>query len=93
MRPIMRSRRVRDPHLVAKADFIGGVAEHLNHAAGSHEFDRLVLVAPPRSLGELQRHLGADAAAKVTAAFGKDLTRLPLTELDEHLAAMSQAPH
>jgi len=82
----------QDPHMALKVAFIDSVAEHLNKEADSDAFDRLVLIAPPRSLGELRGALGPRAAAKVFAAFGKDLTKLPLDELDQHLAAMSQTP-
>lgn len=82
----------QDPHLVAKTEFVDGVAEHLNQASGKGAFDRLVLVAPPRSLAELRERLDAGTAAKVAAAYGKDLTKLPLAELEQHLAAMSRAP-
>jgi len=83
----------QDPHIVLKAAFIDSVADHLNKAAAGKSFDRLILIAPPRSLSELKDRLDPDAAAKVTAAYGKDLTKLPLAELDQHLAAMSQAPN
>lgn len=79
-----------DPHQALKAAFIDKVAEHLNRAEGSGAFDQLVLIAPPRRLGELRDHLGARTAAKVAASFGKDLTKLPLAELEQHLASMSQ---
>jgi protein required for attachment to host cells len=83
----------QDPHIALKTAFIDSVAEHLNKAAGSKAFDRLILIAPPRSLSELKDRLAPDTAAKVAAAYGKDLTKLPLDELNKHLAAMSQEPN
>jgi protein required for attachment to host cells len=81
-----------DPHMALKTAFIDTLADHLNLAEGRKEFDRLILIAPARCLGELRHRLGAATAAKVTAALAKDLTKLPLDQLDQHLAGVSRAP-
>ena len=68
--------------------FLRRVATHLNQADTQKSYDALILFAPPHALGELRRHLSAEAGKKVKAAIAKDLNKLPLTELPEHLPTL-----
>lgn len=78
-----------DPHAQAKSAFLRGVAERLNRAAGEKAFDALILFAPARCLGELREALDEKTLGKIKASAPKDLTKLPLAELPEHLAALT----
>jgi protein required for attachment to host cells len=66
-----------DPHARAKTALARDVARHLEEAARTAKFDRLVVVAPPRALGEVRAALGPEAGRRVIAEVKKDLTRLP----------------
>ncbi len=79
----------QDAHAQVKAAFLRGVAEHLNEAAGKKAFDALILFAPPRCLGELREALSEATRSKIKATAPKDLTKLPLAELPEHLEALT----
>jgi protein required for attachment to host cells len=46
----------------------------------------VVLIAPPRVLGELRKHLSVKAQAKVKGEIDKDLTRHPISEIEKALA-------
>ncbi len=46
-----------DYRKLEKHKFAVAVADAINRASLAKEFDRLILVAPPRSLGELRQHL------------------------------------
>lgn len=72
-----------DWHTWEKHLFAKSLADSLNAAAAAGKFDRLVLVAPPQSLGELRAALNKKAKEKVHAEINKDLTHLP----DRDLAA------
>ena len=74
-----------DPHQHEKAVFVHDVADYVNAAAQKGRFDRLVLVAPPRVLGELREYLSDAAKANVKGELHKDLTKTPLHELPTHL--------
>ena len=74
-----------DWHEFEKTAFAGEVAALLNAAARGKAFDRLVLVAPPKTLGALRGALDKQTAALVTGELGKDLTNHPLSELPRHL--------
>ncbi len=71
-----------------KHDFTARLAAVLDKACGEGQFDRLVLVAPPRSLGELRSLLSARVKKAVSHEVGKDLTNATPTELREVLADM-----
>jgi protein required for attachment to host cells len=48
-------------------------------------FDRLVLVAPPKFLGQLRAELSAPLAACVTKSFSADYTHVPDGDLPDHV--------
>ena len=75
-----------DWHEYEKHLFARMIAADLDKAAERRAFDRLVLVAPPKSLGELRAALGAETRKKVTAELAKDLTSIPDHDLAPHLA-------
>lgn len=75
-----------DWHAYEKHLFAKSMAKVLDEAAMAKAFDRLVLVAPPRVLGELRAALGAQTRALVKAELNKDLTHLAPHELLPHLA-------
>ncbi len=70
-----------------KQQFAQKLAQLLETAAERNEFDRLILVAPPRVIGDLRASLGRHAKAKIAAEFEKDLTALNPQEIAERLAA------
>ena len=55
--------------------FANDVAKILDEAATSGAFDRLVLVAPPKTLGDLRKHLGDVAGKRVHGEIDKDLVQ------------------
>jgi protein required for attachment to host cells len=74
-----------DPQRYAKFEFARDLAERLEEAAHAHRFDKLVLVAAPKTLGDLRDLLPDAVKAKVVAEIDKDLTKVPLHELPKHL--------
>jgi len=74
-----------DYHTFEKQRFARDVAAMLDAAEAQGKFDRLVLVAPAKTLGELRRVMGAASLDKVTAELGKDLTHVPVRGLEHHL--------
>ncbi len=74
-----------DWHEQEKQDFLKAVAARLDAAAAEKVFDRLILIAPAKALGELRAALGRGATAKVTGELSKDLTKIPTRALPGHL--------
>jgi protein required for attachment to host cells len=75
----------QDPHRAAKESFLCKLADELDRANERGAFDQLVLYADPHSLAVLRQKLNETTRAKVAAEFPKDLTKVPLPELDRHL--------
>lgn len=75
-----------DPHDQLEAEFLVRI---VTAVAGRHEqgeFDRLVVVAPPKALGLIRAKL-PDALRKVVLAeIAKDLTKTPDADIAAHLA-------
>lgn len=72
-----------DPHQQLKVQFVERIAATLE--SSFEDYDRLILVAPPETLGLLRKSLPAAVAAKVSGELGKDLTRTPFEALPSHL--------
>lgn len=65
-------------------------AEHIAEFVNSQEADdapQLVIVAPPRTLGVLRRHLSRDVANRLAAEIPKDLVKHPIPEIERLLTA------
>ncbi len=75
-----------DWHRFAKELFARDVAKALEAAAGRKLYNALVLVAPPRTLGDLRQALGKHASALVTREIAKDLTNVADHDLPAHLS-------
>jgi protein required for attachment to host cells len=63
-----------DWHQQAEDRFAVRVAQVLYKKAHEHEFERLIVVAAPRTLGTLRSAFRKEVAQKVTAEIPKDLT-------------------
>ncbi len=74
-----------DWHEQQKQDFLKALAARLDRAAAQKAFDRLILVAPAKALGELRAALGQAAAGQVAGELPKDLTKVPAQDLPRHL--------
>jgi len=76
-----------DPVREAERRFAETVVQALNERHARHEFDRLVLVMGPRTMGVVRLLLPADLQKCVRSELLKDLVHLTNTELKEHLLA------
>ncbi len=74
-----------DPRRYEAQAFSRGIAEILEAARKQGSFDRLVVVAPPKALGDLRAEFSGKLRDLVTAELNKDLTKIPVHELADHL--------
>lgn len=74
-----------DPHEQEEARFTEHLAGEINHAALEKKFDRLILAAPPRTLGILRKALSEHASTRVIAELDKDLTKASPADLAGHI--------
>jgi protein required for attachment to host cells len=79
-----------DWHQIAEDRFVHEIAEVISSAFERHEFDALVIAAPPTALGEMRKALPDQIRDHVLTEINKDLTHLPLPDLEvvipKHLA-------
>jgi protein required for attachment to host cells len=68
-----------------KERFAKIIATYLNTARTERQFNRLVLIAPARLLGELRQHLHKTAKMSVIAELDKDLIHYDSKVLATHL--------
>ena len=74
-----------DPHEHAKHEFIRQVTKAIKEGLNEHAYEQLILVAPPKALGDLRAGIDPQAAKLVKAELHKDLTHLTPYQLGEHL--------
>lgn len=74
-----------DWHEVEEERFARAIAERINAGAEANEFSEIVIVAPPKTLGEIRKDLSKKAQGKVAGELGKDLTRHPLADIEKAL--------
>jgi len=75
-----------DWHDRAEEQFASEIAETLYKMEHAREFDELVVVAPPKMLGDLRAAFRAEVAQCVVAEVAKDLTAHPVPELAKALS-------
>jgi protein required for attachment to host cells len=76
-----------DPNREQKRRFARRVAEAVEERQAAGSFDRLVVVAPAATMGDLRAVLSEKVKAAVTAEVVADLTNTPVSELPARLAA------
>lgn len=77
-----------DPHRNAKHDFAREMAKFLDQENTKNSYDRLIIVAPPQTLGDLRSELTNAARKKLTGEINKDLTHIPIGEIADHLGSV-----
>lgn len=71
-----------DPHDKVSGEFAAALAEVLDQGRVGHEYERLVLVAPPRFLGQLRDCLDEQVARLVADSRHKDALRDSAEEIE-----------
>jgi len=75
-----------DPHRHEQRAFTQKVARLLEDNRKQDSFDRLIIVAPPKALGDLREALSVGVSERVTGELSKDLTKVPVHSLSGHLS-------
>jgi protein required for attachment to host cells len=69
-----------------KRRFAESIAHKLQQACENKLFDQLILVAPPKMIGELREHMSKNIDTKIVATLPKDLRQYHGKELMKHLS-------
>ncbi|HEX8654939.1 MAG TPA: host attachment family protein [Allosphingosinicella sp.] len=76
-----------DFHQLEKDRFAHDTAEMLKRLALRNEYEQLVVVAPPKTLGELRKHYHKEVEKRLAAEIPKDLTNMPVRDIERVLLA------
>lgn len=76
-----------DYHALEEARFAADTAELLKKRALRNDFDSLIIVAPPRTLGELRKHYHKEVEKRLVGEIAKDLTGHPVEEIEKIITA------
>jgi len=74
-----------DFHQLEEDRFAAEAAEMLKQRALRNDFENLIVVAPPRTLGELRKHYHKEVEKRLSGEVAKDLTGHPVTEIEKIL--------
>ena len=75
-----------DFHQQDENRFAADAADMLKRAALAGDFERLIVVAPPRTLGELRKHYHKEVESRIVGEVAKDLTNQPVDAIASALA-------
>jgi protein required for attachment to host cells len=74
-----------DWHEIEKDLFTKRVSRRVEDLVRKRAAPALVIVAPPHILADLRRALHSDVKARIVAEIDKDLTKLPVWEIERHI--------
>ena len=87
-------RHGTDPNVTTgdelKQHFTTQIADELSRAWATKSFDKLVLIAPSKMLGDLRDQLDKSVLPHIVGSLSKDLTHLSARELATHLNASKE---
>ncbi|KKI17682.1 host attachment protein [Sphingomonas sp. ABOLG] len=74
-----------DYHQLEEDRFAADAAELLKKRAFSNEYDSLIVIAPPKTLGELRKHYHKEVTDRLSGELAKDLTGHPIADIEKAL--------
>lgn len=85
--PIRSAMEQTDWHNIGKQRFARTVASALDRVLEGSHLERIVIVAPPRTLADLRRSYSPAVEKRVVAEIAKDLTGLTISDISQYLTA------
>jgi protein required for attachment to host cells len=77
-----------DAHDIEEQRFAAETAETLRQGALTGEYERLVVMAPPKTLGRLRKNYHPEVEKRMLREIGKDVTGHPVGEIEKMLMAV-----
>ena len=74
-----------DFHQLEEDRFAAEAADLLKRRALANDYESLIIVAPPRTLGELRKHYHVEVTQRLKGEIDKDLTGHPIPEIEKAL--------
>jgi protein required for attachment to host cells len=76
-----------DFHQLEEDRFAAETAELLRKRALQNDFESLIIIAPPKTLGELRKHYHKEVEKRLAGEIAKDLTGHPVEEIEKIIIA------
>ena len=76
-----------DFHQLEEDRFAAETAELLRKRALQNDFESLIIIAPPKTLGELRKHYHKEVEKRLAGEIAKDLTGHPVEEIEKIISA------
>lgn len=74
-----------DFHQQEEDRFAAETADMLKRRALANDFESLIIVAPPKTLGELRKHYHKEVSNRLAGELAKDLTGHPVPDIEQAL--------
>ncbi len=74
-----------DFHQIEEDRFAADAADFLKTGALKNAYDSLIVIAPPKTLGELRKHYHKEVSSRLKGELDKDLTGHPIKEIEKAL--------
>ena len=74
-----------DYHQLEEDRFAADVTELLKKRAFDNDYEALIIIAPPKTLGEMRKHYHKEVADRLLGEIDKDLTGHPIDEIEQAL--------
>ncbi len=68
-----------------RSTFARSIGEHLNTARNEGKFSQLILMSPPKFLGDLRKNLGHETNKYVISEIDKNLVRHNIKDIQAHM--------
>ena len=68
-----------------RSEFARSLSDHLNSARNKQQFNKLILMSPPKFLGDLRKNLGHETNKFVVSAIDKNLVRHTIKDIQAHI--------
>lgn len=75
-----------DYHQQAEDRFAAEAADLLKERALANDYESLIIVAPPRTLGEMRKHYHGEVEKRLSGEIAKDLTNHPVDQIESIIA-------
>lgn len=81
-----------DFHQQGEDRWIRDAAEEVNRRALTSDFDALVVVVPPKALGQFRKKLHKEAERRLILTINKEMTDRPIPDIEELLVGEGAPP-
>ncbi len=80
-----------DFHQLEEDRWAKHAAEDVNKRALANDFEALVIIAPPKTLGELRKQLHKEATRRVVCEISKEMTGHTIADIEQLIVAQTKA--